>query len=179
MKYSLAALAFAAGAVAQYMNGTETNGTVYYTTQVVTALTTFCPSATQLTYNGVIYTITEATTLTVTDCPCTLTHTSKPVPAPSTILYTSCPPSNTGAPPAPPAKTIVPATGCPGGPDCPAVSNPLTVVYSTPTKTKTQTLPTGTGSVTGPSLTSFTGAANTQRVAGVLVAVGVVAAFAL
>lgn len=58
MKYSFAALAFAAtGALA-----TVNNGTVY-TTQIVTALTTYCPGATQLTHNGKTYTITEATTL--------------------------------------------------------------------------------------------------------------------
>lgn len=50
---------------------------VVYTTEVVTALTTYCPAATTLTYNSKTYTITSATTLTITDCPCTI---HKPVP---------------------------------------------------------------------------------------------------
>ncbi|GAV51532.1 hypothetical protein ZYGR_0AD07150, partial [Zygosaccharomyces rouxii] len=45
-------------------------------TEIVTELTTYCPSPTVLTTNGATYTITEATTLTITDCPCTLTHTN-------------------------------------------------------------------------------------------------------
>ena len=45
------------------------------TTQVVTALTTYCPSATVLSVNNMNYTITSATTLTITDCPCTVTGT--------------------------------------------------------------------------------------------------------
>ena len=36
-----------------------------YVTSVVTALTTYCPAATQLTHNGQTYTVTEATTLTI------------------------------------------------------------------------------------------------------------------
>lgn len=57
--------ALVAGAAAQ-------NATVY-ATKIVTALTTYCPSATMLTHAGTTYTITEATTLTITNCPCTLT----------------------------------------------------------------------------------------------------------
>ncbi|KAJ4171830.1 hypothetical protein NW754_007425 [Fusarium falciforme] len=54
------------------------NGTIAYTTEVVTALTTYCPAATTLTYNDKTYTITEATTLTITDCPCTISKPAKP-----------------------------------------------------------------------------------------------------
>jgi len=68
MKFSAAALiATAAGAAAW-------QGNVTYTTEVVTAVTTYCPFATEVTYGGTTYTITEATTLTITDCPCTLTR---------------------------------------------------------------------------------------------------------
>jgi hypothetical protein len=77
MKYGLALLAAATGALAA-SNGTS-NGTVAYTTMVVTALTTFCPYATELTHNGITYTVTEATTLTITDCPCTVTHVRFPL----------------------------------------------------------------------------------------------------
>jgi hypothetical protein len=47
-----------------------------WSTEVVTALTTYCPLATVLTHAGVTYTVTSATTLTITDCPCTITHSS-------------------------------------------------------------------------------------------------------
>jgi hypothetical protein len=68
MKFSAAAvIAAAAGASAW-------KGNVTYTTEVVTAVTTYCPAATEVTYGGTTYTITEATTLTITDCPCTITR---------------------------------------------------------------------------------------------------------
>ncbi|KAM3447214.1 hypothetical protein MY3296_008950 [Beauveria thailandica] len=50
---------------------------IVYTTEVVTALTTYCPASTTLTVNSKTYTITSETTLTITDCPCTI---HKPVP---------------------------------------------------------------------------------------------------
>lgn len=40
---------------------------VVYTTEIVTALTTYCPKATVIEQNGIAYTITEASTLTITD----------------------------------------------------------------------------------------------------------------
>ncbi|KAH8669382.1 hypothetical protein BGZ61DRAFT_592454 [Ilyonectria robusta] len=65
-----------------------TAGHVVYTTEVVTALTTYCPAATTLTYNDKTYTISTATTLTITDCPCTI---SKPVaPTTSTTPKDEC-----------------------------------------------------------------------------------------
>jgi hypothetical protein len=51
MKFSAAALVLAIGANA-WKN-------VTYTTEVVTAVTTYCPEATQITYGGTTYTITE------------------------------------------------------------------------------------------------------------------------
>ncbi|GAV49769.1 hypothetical protein ZYGR_0R00100, partial [Zygosaccharomyces rouxii] len=54
----------------------ETVTSLATSTEIVTELTTYCPSPTVLTTNGATYTITEATTLTITDCPCTLTHTN-------------------------------------------------------------------------------------------------------
>lgn len=93
MRYSAAALAFAAGAQAMY----NYTGPVY-TTEVVTAYTTYCPAATQISHNGVTYTVTEATTLTITNCPCTVTKpvTSAVVTSCSTctetpVVYTSAP----------------------------------------------------------------------------------------
>lgn len=54
-----------------------------YTTEVVTAYTTYCPEATQITHGGVTYTATEATTLTITNCPggCTVTYPVSSAPA--------------------------------------------------------------------------------------------------
>jgi hypothetical protein len=77
MKYGFAILAAATGALASW------NGTAAYTTVIVTALTTYCPYATELTHNGIIYTVTEETTLTITDCPCTLTQVCLPLSLPS------------------------------------------------------------------------------------------------
>ena len=71
MKYAFAILAAATGALASW------NGTL--TTAVVTALTTYCPYATELTHNGIVYTVTEETTLTITDCPCTITQVRLPL----------------------------------------------------------------------------------------------------
>jgi hypothetical protein len=81
MKLSVAAV-FAAAAAAQAW---KTN--VTYTTEVVTALTTYCPFATTLTHGGHTYTVTEATTLTITNCPCTVT---KPVITSSSVVCNNC-----------------------------------------------------------------------------------------
>lgn len=51
MKFSAAVLALAAGANA-FKN-------VTYTTEVVTAITTYCPEPTTVEYGGTTYTITE------------------------------------------------------------------------------------------------------------------------
>lgn len=73
---SLLAAAAQASPVA---NGTA-SGAIVYTTEVLTALTTYCPAATTLVHGSKTYTVTEATTLTITDCPCTV---SKPQGAPT------------------------------------------------------------------------------------------------
>jgi hypothetical protein len=52
MKFA-AVLALAAGAMAMK------NETVTYVTEVVTAVTTFCPGPTEVTYGGSTYTVTE------------------------------------------------------------------------------------------------------------------------
>ncbi|KAM3076905.1 hypothetical protein ACMFMF_004821 [Clarireedia jacksonii] len=63
---------------------------IVYTTEVVTALTTVCPSSTELVHGDHTYTITESTTFTITDCPCTRTYPAISPGAPKTILYTTC-----------------------------------------------------------------------------------------
>ncbi|CAH0058173.1 unnamed protein product [Clonostachys solani] len=68
-----------------------------WTTEVVTALTTFCPAPTTVTYNDQTYTITSATTLTVTNCPCTISRPVTTIPPPATTtkvitaITTYCP----------------------------------------------------------------------------------------
>jgi hypothetical protein len=83
MKYAFAIfLAVATTGALASMNDT-------LTTVVVTALTTYCPEATELTHNGIVYTITAETTLTITDCPCTLTQarlSSPPCPFPKSQI---------------------------------------------------------------------------------------------
>ncbi|KAF4493627.1 clock-controlled 6 (CCG-6) [Fusarium agapanthi] len=102
MKFATA-LTFAAGVAAHAKN-------VTYTTEVVTAYTTYCPGPTEIVHGDKTYTVTEATTLTITDCPCTVT---KPVITTSAVVCHDCP--------APPAhhgnnSTMVPVypTGKPG-----------------------------------------------------------------
>ncbi|KAL5344634.1 hypothetical protein ACLOAV_010326 [Pseudogymnoascus australis] len=60
--------------------GKFANETDHYTTQVVTAYTTYCPVPTTISHGNKTYTVTEATTLTITDCPCTITIPATPVP---------------------------------------------------------------------------------------------------
>jgi hypothetical protein len=67
MKFSAAAVLAAAAGAHAWSN-------VTYTTETVTALTTYCPYATEITHGGTTYTVTEATTLTITNCPCTVTR---------------------------------------------------------------------------------------------------------
>jgi hypothetical protein len=99
MKFSAVVLALTAGANA-YKN-------VTYTTEVVTAITTYCPEPTTVEYGGTTYTITSATTLTITDCPCTI---KKPVTTISSVICHagSCPPVyHNSTVPAVPTKTPV------------------------------------------------------------------------
>ncbi|KAL2261652.1 hypothetical protein VTK26DRAFT_3694 [Humicola hyalothermophila] len=109
MKFS-AILALAAGVSA--------NSLVSYVTETVTAVTTFCPAPTEVTYGDITYTVTEATTLTITDCnPCTI---HRPITTISSVVCsTSCPSPSPkpphynnstipALPPAPPATTKTP-----------------------------------------------------------------------
>jgi len=87
MRFS--AIAATAALVAGVSAGYK-NHTIGYTTEVVTAYTTYCPLATSITHNGVTYTVTSATTLTITNCPCTITKpiiTSEVTPSCYTTTY--------------------------------------------------------------------------------------------
>jgi hypothetical protein len=82
MKFSVAAvLAAASGAVAHY------NVSTSYTTEVVTAYTTYCPGPTVITHSDTVITVSSATTLTITDCPCTIV---KPVTTSSSVICHTC-----------------------------------------------------------------------------------------
>ncbi|KXH50762.1 hypothetical protein CSIM01_01611 [Colletotrichum simmondsii] len=100
-----------------------TNGTY---TQVVTAITTYCPEPTVIYHGKYTYTIKEPTTFTITDCPCTITHTgpmptgvapSPDCPATCAAAYDKC----RGAPDANRATCAAEYAGClgysPFGPD--------------------------------------------------------------
>jgi len=58
------------------------NATESWVTEVVTALTTYCPLATEIVHGSKTYTVTSATTLTITDCPCTITKSAASTAAP-------------------------------------------------------------------------------------------------
>jgi len=108
MKFSAAVLALAAGANA-FKN-------VTYTTEVVTAITTYCPEPTTVEYGGTTYTITKATTLTITDCPCTIkkpvTTISAPAYTNSTVVVVPVPTTPVGTIGQPiPSKTPLPTAG--------------------------------------------------------------------
>jgi len=56
-------------------NGTtsaSTSASVYYTTEIVSEFTTYCPYATSFTMANHTYTVSSATTFTITNCPCTI-----------------------------------------------------------------------------------------------------------
>lgn len=144
MRFSTAVAASAAFVAGANAWGNYT-GPVY-TTEVVTAYTTYCPEATEITHGGVTYTVTEATTLTITNCPCTIT---KPV---SSAVVTSC----TSTPVAAPYTSVAPVYSSVAAP--PAYSAPY-VNASTPAYTPPATSATGTGAYTAP-IATFTGAAN-------------------
>ncbi|KAL7622998.1 hypothetical protein AAE478_006677 [Parahypoxylon ruwenzoriense] len=139
MKFSIAAVAFAAGVSATYPAANATQ----YTTEVVTSYETYCPGPTQITYGTNTYTVTEATTLTITDCPCTI---SKPVYVTSSVSCATCSPVS---PPVYP--TSVPAVPT-SYPNSTAVVPTSTRVYPTGgapgTTTSATTIPTaGAGKV--------------------------------
>ncbi|KAL8711012.1 MAG: hypothetical protein Q9225_007185 [Loekoesia sp. 1 TL-2023] len=96
-----ASAAFVAGAAA-WGNSSEP---IQYTTEIVTAYTTYCPAATQITHGAQTYTVTEATTLTITNCPCTVT---KPVSSAPVVYCSTCPPTSAAPPVVPTSSAVVP-----------------------------------------------------------------------
>ncbi|KAL8947770.1 MAG: hypothetical protein Q9222_005991 [Ikaeria aurantiellina] len=122
-----ASAALVAGAAAHY-NGTEP----VYTTEVVTAFTTFCPVSTQITHGGETYTVTSATTLTITNCPCTVT---KPVISTPVVYCSTCPPTSAVSPIVPSSPvvsvpTVAPVPTSSPVPVIPSSSVPVPVIPS-------------------------------------------------
>ncbi|TQV93276.1 hypothetical protein V2A60_010291 [Cordyceps javanica] len=108
MKF-FAATAALVGLAAAHNNATST-GEVVWTTEVVTAYTTYCPAPTTVVVNNKTHTVTEATTLTITDCPCTISkpHTGTGVPTgnpPKPTSNNPGKPTGTGAIPTGPKPT--------------------------------------------------------------------------
>ncbi|KAF5131168.1 Clock-controlled protein 6 [Metarhizium anisopliae] len=111
-----------ASAIAGVHNNSTATGHIVYTTEVVTALTTYCPAPTTLTHGDKTYTITSATTLTITDCPCTISKPVQPTAVPTApagvsttaAVVPSGPGATTAAPSKPVSPTVVPAPapGC-------------------------------------------------------------------
>ncbi|MCJ1383728.1 hypothetical protein MMC17_006842 [Xylographa soralifera] len=132
--------ALVAGASAQW------NGTTVYTTEVVTAYTTYCPAATSIVHGNQTYTVTEATTLTITNCPCTVT---KPVLASTSVPCTTCSAVSTSAAAIP--ITTSPVSG-------PTYANSSTAAAIPATSVASVGLPTTAGP--SASSTPFKGAAN-------------------
>ncbi|KAL3424645.1 mmc protein [Phlyctema vagabunda] len=128
------AFAFAVGSVAA-----ATNGTVVYTTEILTEYTTVCPAATTLTYNGETITATESQTITL-PCPCTVV---KPITTSTHVICETC--------------TAVPTSA-------PVYSNSTTAAVPTTAKATTSV---GTTSASTTAATStFTGAANKYAASG-------------
>lgn len=92
------------------------NGTVWYTTETVATLTTYCPAPTTVITNGFTFPVPKPTTLTISEaCPCT---TVRPVTA--------------GAPGAPGVPGAPGAPGAPASAAPPAVATPNTPAGNVP-----------------------------------------------
>ncbi|OJD36663.1 mmc protein [Diplodia corticola] len=156
-----ASSAAASSAAASVVTPTA-SGNASYVTEIVTAYTTFCPYATELTHNGKTYTVTEPTTLTITDCPggCTVT---KPVYTSAVTVCKTCSASSVTA--AVPTTSSV--QGVVGNPNPPygTMSN-TTVSYSKPALGSSTTKGVSTPAST-PSNPLYTGAAGVLKASGV------------
>ncbi|WPH00440.1 Hypothetical protein R9X50_00326900 [Acrodontium crateriforme] len=111
MQFTTTVVAMAGLAAASWAPSyNSSSAAAVYTTEVVTAYTTYCPESTEITHGTKTYTATASETLTITDCPCTLT---KPVSTAS--VYTSV------APPYP-SSNVTSTTYCPTGTAAPTTS---------------------------------------------------------
>jgi len=169
MQYAIAVAALVAGVSATYPVANAT--APVYTTEVVTAYTTYCPAPTVITHGASTYTVSSATTLTITDCPCTISKpvysTSAPSPAPPAGSPSAPVGSAPAGSPSVPAGSVSGApypTGnatAPGSPSAPVGSAPS---GSTPTSPAGGETPSpgspGAGGSASPSAPIPTGAAS-------------------
>lgn len=171
MQFSATILALAAAS----LSVASAAQNVSYTTQVVTAYTTYCPEATKITYGANTYTVTKPTTLTISDCPCTV---SVPVYTSTATTCSTCTtvthvPTNAIHPP-PVSHPAINATAS-SPPSPPAIHNPSTAASISAHYN-------ATASKTGPQIATFTGAAASRynnMVGGAAVAGGLVCLMAL
>lgn len=115
-------------------------GSTAFTTIVVPAYTTFCPSPTTWSYRNITYTVTEPTTIIISNCPCTITSAHKPPPVITTTE--SCPPP---PPPLPkngtlsttlyPNSTVTTRTGTTNPPPETSLTTTTPATSLAPTKT--------------------------------------------
>lgn len=76
-----------ASAVSPLMARVPSNGTTITTTEVVTALPTWCPYPwNTITWKEKTYTVEGPTWFTITDCPCTTTYVRRPLPFVRSVL---------------------------------------------------------------------------------------------
>lgn len=189
MRYAITAAAMAGVAVASWSpdmgsghgswgppaHGPPSNGTWgdSYTTEVVTAYTTYCPAATEITHGGTTYSVTEATTLTLPcEYGCTITKPVSSAPAESTPYSPVT--TETSSAVAPPPYSSAPAPSSPVAP---------IPVYPTGNGTLPAPVPSGTGSYTSategspiPEQTGNGASALSAGAAGILAVFGLVAA---
>lgn len=171
MQFSATVLALAAASLSVVSAAQN----VSYTTQVVTAYTTYCPEATEITYGTNTYTVTEPSTLTISDCPCTVSvpvYTSTATTCSTCSLVTSILPTSAvySSPASHPAINAT-ASSALSPPGIPKPSTQASSVFYN-----------ATASATGPQIATFTGAAASRynnMVGGAGVAGGLMCLIAL
>jgi hypothetical protein len=141
----------------------EHPGDVTYTTEVVTAYTTYCPYPTEVVHGSTTYTVTEATTLTISDCPCTV---SKPVYYSTVTECTTC--SETHPVPTPPTSTEI----HPIPTYTPPQNTTVSPVYPPQTPTASGPGMVYSPSGTSPPIATYTGAASSNVAGSWFVAAG-------
>ncbi|KAK3110835.1 hypothetical protein LTR53_014472 [Teratosphaeriaceae sp. CCFEE 6253] len=164
MRFAIAAATLAGVAAAQ-----NATAPAVYVTDVVTAYTTYCPEATEITHAGLTYTVSSATTLVITNCPggCTITRPAAYSSTPITPVPTT-PAAPIGTAPAPVPVAPVPSAVVP----YPSSNVTAVAPYSSGAAT-----PTGSSSTSTPSpYTGAAGKAYYSAGAGFLALFGLVAA---
>lgn len=107
MKFTIAAVAFAAGASATYPVAANTTA---YTTEVVTSYETYCPGPTQITYGTNTYTVTEVRDAIAINSHKPATnkiHRLPPSPSPTALAPSASPSTLLRTSPALPGKMAV------------------------------------------------------------------------